>query len=87
VRGVDLALSGDRLLLSRTFQVNGSPAGAGSVVADLPLRVHGTITPQRKAPVPVSFVLGNGRPLTRTLISEWPPLSKPLVVSLRVGPV
>jgi hypothetical protein len=67
VRGVDLALSGDRLLLSRTIQVNGSPEGAGSVAADLPLRVHGTITPQGKAPLPVSFVLGNGQPLTRTL--------------------
>jgi hypothetical protein len=67
VREVDLALSGDRVLLSRTLQVNGLPDGAGSVVADLPLRVHGTITPQGKAPMPVSFVLGNGRPLTRTL--------------------
>jgi hypothetical protein len=67
VREVDLALRGDRLLLSRTLQVNGSPDGAGSVVADLPLRVRGTITPPGKVPMPVSFVLGNGQPLTRTL--------------------
>ena len=64
---IDRALGGGPLLLSRTLQVNGLPEGAGSVVADLPLHVHGTITPQGKVATPVSVVLGDGQPLTRTL--------------------
>jgi hypothetical protein len=83
VRQIRVALGrGDRLLLSRTFQVDGLPAGTGSVVADLPLRVRGTITPKGKAPMPISFVLGNGQPLTRTLTVPGAPK-----VSLAVEPL
>jgi hypothetical protein len=84
VRQVDRALRGDRLLLSRTLQVDGSPDGAGSVVADLPLRVRGTITPRGKAAMPVSFVLGNGQPLTRTLTI---PGGRTPKISLEVEPL
>ncbi len=84
VRELDRALRGDRLLLSRTLQVNGSPDGAGSVVTDLPLRVRGTITPQGRAPMPVSFVLGNGQPLTRTLTVPGSGTPK---ISLEVEPL
>ena len=83
VRQVRLALGGrDRLLLSRTLQVDGRPAGTGSVVADLPLRVRWTITPDGKTPIPVSFVLGNGQPLVRRVTVRGTPK-----VSLEVEPL
>ena len=83
VRRVRLALGRrDQLRLSRTLQVDGLSAGTGSVVADLPLRVRGTITSRGKAPMSVSFVLGNGQPLVRRLTVRGTPK-----ISLEVEPL
>jgi hypothetical protein len=57
----------DRIALARRLQIEGSPAGAGTVVVDLPLRVRGTITADGVSPRRISVVLGKGQPLSRTL--------------------
>jgi hypothetical protein len=58
----------DRVDLSRALIVDGSPKGAASLDVDLPLRVRGTITQPGGPPVRVSTLLGNGRPLSRTVV-------------------
>jgi hypothetical protein len=75
--------AGNRVDLSRTLQVVGSPTGARTLVVDLPLRVRGTVTPPGKAPVRVSALLGGGRPLTRTIAVAG---GRPRI-SLRVEPL
>jgi hypothetical protein len=71
----------DRVDLSRTVIVDGSPTGTTSFLADLPLRVRGTITVPGRPPVRVSTLLGNGRPLSQTVTL---PGTAPPRLSLRV---
>ena len=59
-----LATSG---VLTRTLQAEGTPRGAGTIVVDLPLRLSGTISVAGAAPVRIAEVLGQGRPLERTI--------------------
>ena len=59
--------AGDAIAASGLFAVDGTPAGQERAHVVAPLRVRGTITVPGRPPVEVSDVLGNGRPLTRTL--------------------
>jgi hypothetical protein len=52
----------DRVDLSRTVIVDGAPTGTTTLVADLPLRVRGTIAVPGRPPVRVSTLLGTGSP-------------------------
>jgi hypothetical protein len=59
--------AGDAVAASGLFAVSGTPAGQVESLVAAPLRVRGTITVPGRRPVAVSEVLGNGRPLTRTI--------------------
>jgi hypothetical protein len=54
----------DRTALTRTLQVDGVSRGAATIVVDAPIRVRGEITAAGRR-VPVSWMLGGGRPLVR----------------------
>jgi len=53
-----------RVALTRTLQVEGTSRGSATIVVDAPVRVHGSIAVPGKR-VPVSGMLGGGRPLVR----------------------
>jgi hypothetical protein len=74
----------DRVDISRAAIVDGSPTGTTSLLAELPLRVRGTISVPGRRPVRVATVFGNGRPLSRSLTL---PGVVPPRVSLRVDAV
>jgi hypothetical protein len=59
--------AGDAVSTSGLFAVSGTPAGQAESLVAAPLRVRGTIAVPGRRPVAVSEVLGNGRPLTRTI--------------------
>lgn len=73
--------AGDAIAASGLFAVDGTPAGQETSRVVAPLRVRGTITAPGRPPVEVSEVLGNGRPLTRTI--SLPGSTRP-TIDLRV---
>ena len=59
--------AGDAAPVAAVLEVSGTPSGQDESTVVAPLRVRGTITVPGRRPLPVSQVLGNGRPLTRTI--------------------
>jgi hypothetical protein len=49
------------------FVVSGTATGHATVVVSAPLRIRGALTVPGRAPVEVDTLLGNGRPLARTI--------------------
>jgi hypothetical protein len=62
-----LSESPGRVPTAGVFAVDGTPAGQIRTPVAAPLRVTGTITVPGRPPIGVSAVLGNGRPLTKTI--------------------